>query len=156
MRSKNKHIIVFHQPTSTQNKIKYIMLRSHFSKIHFNIILHLRLGILIQTPHVSSTETRIPFHRLDCSEGSVWFRGWTLKYYLIHFTSKFNFMKDTAFYLHRPVLKAGFCKSHPLTQPALQVGCEYRAWKCRDKPGICVRYPPGVEALVALMARHEF
>ena len=43
--------------------------------------------------------------------------------------SKLNFMKETAFNLHWPMLKACFQKSHPQSQHTTPLGCEYYTWK---------------------------
>lgn len=45
-------------------------------------------------------------------------------HYLIHLMSKFNFMKETGFNLHLPVIKAGFRKSHRHSQRTSPLGCE--------------------------------
>jgi len=38
-------------------------------------------------------------------------------------------MKETAFNLHWPMLKACFQKSHPQSQHTTPLGCEYYTWK---------------------------
>lgn len=51
-------------------------------------------------------------------------------------------MKETAFNLHWPVLKADFQKFHAVPQRNLPLGYEYGEWKYWQKPGICLRHPP--------------
>jgi hypothetical protein len=45
-------------------------------------------------------------------------------HYLVYLTSKFNFMNETAFNLHLPLIKAGFRKSHSHLQRTSPLGCE--------------------------------
>jgi len=46
-----------------------------------------------------------------------------------------------------------FENSNPLLQHASQLGFEYLTWKRRDKPGICLRHPPGVHVRWCIIPR---
>jgi hypothetical protein len=52
-------------------------------------------------------------------------------------------MIETAFNLHRPVLKEAFRKFQPRQQGILAAGCEQRAWNGIGKPETCLCHPAG-------------